>query len=81
MLWKTVKKFAADNKLELYTPLRGYHKQLQIIDLAAGRHWRTSNKAKAVHQSLLCIVQERALAKVSTAKIIVEANEYRSSLY
>ena len=81
MLWKTVNTFASDNSLELYTPLCGYHKLLQITDRAADRHWWTANKAKAVYQSLLCIVQERALAKISTHEIIVEANEIRSSLY
>ena len=81
MLWKTVKTFATDNGLELYTPLSGYHKQLQIIDRANECHWWTVNKASTAYQSLLCIVQEKALAKVSTAKIIVEANDIRSSLY
>ena len=81
MLWKTVQKFAADNKLELYTPLCGYHKQLQIIDLAAGRHWRTANKAKAVYQSLLCIVHQKALAVIPTHEIIMQANDIHSDLY
>ena len=81
MLWKTVKKFAANNGLELYAPLCGYHKLLQITDRAADRHWWTANKAKAVYQSLLCIVQERALAKISTHEIIMQANDIHSDLY
>ena len=81
MLWKTVKKFASNNKLELYTPLCGYHKQLQITDRAANRHWWTANKAKAVYQSLLCIVQERALAAIPTHEIIMQANDIHSDLY
>lgn len=32
MRWQAVRDFAESQALELYTPLCGYHKQLQIID-------------------------------------------------
>ena len=81
MRWQAVKEFAALNGLELYTPLSGYHKRLQIIDRATNRHWWTANKAAIAHQSLLCIVREKELATVSTDEIIILANDIRSSLY
>ena len=32
MRWQAVREFAESQALELYTPMCGYHKQLQIID-------------------------------------------------
>ena len=81
MRWQVVKELAANNGLELYTPLSGYHRQLQIIDRTTNRHWWTANKAAIAHQSLLCIVREKELAKLSTDEIIILANDIRSSLY
>lgn len=72
MKWQAVRDFAESQALELYTPLCGYHKQLQIIDRAANRHWWTNNKAKDCYQSLLAIIKERELSKLSDDQAIAD---------
>lgn len=70
MKWAAVEDLASANGLELYTPLCGYHKQLQIIDRANNRHWWTANKAGLAYQSLQAIIKHRELDKLSNEQAI-----------
>jgi hypothetical protein len=78
MKWEQVRKFAEDNGLEIYTPLCGYHKQAQIIDRTAKRHYWTANKAGKAYQSLQAIVNQRELAKLTDEQAIAAGQEAKS---
>ena len=78
MKWADVRKFAEDNGLELYTPMRGYHKQAQIIDRAAEKHWWTANKAGLAYQSIAAIVQQRQLDTLSNEEAIAQGQEAKA---
>ena len=78
MKWSEVRKFAEDNGLEIYSPYGGYHRQLQIIDRAAQRHWWTANKAGLAMQSLQSIIHQKELAKASNEQAIADGQQAKS---
>lgn len=78
MTWEKVRKLAAENGLELYSPYCGKHRQIQIIDRAANRHWWTANKAGLAYQSLQSIVRQRELATLSNEQAIADGQESKS---
>lgn len=78
MKWTTVRELAAAHGLELYSPLGGYHRNLQIIDRAANRHWWADNKAGKAHQSILAIIQQKELAKLTDDQAIANGQESKS---
>ena len=80
MKWQTVNQLASDHGLELYTPLRGKHKRMQIINPATKKHWWTENKAASTHQSLLAIIQQEQLKKLSDEQAIAAAEQAKSFL-
>jgi hypothetical protein len=78
MKWKTVQDLAASHGLEIYTPMCGYHRQAQIIDRAANRHWWTANKAGLAYQSLQTIIKQRELAQLSNEQAIADGQQAKS---
>lgn len=78
MKWEQVRKFAEDNGLEIYNPYGGYHRQLQIIDRAANRHWWTANKAGLAYQSITSIIQQRQLAERTDEQAIADGQQAKS---
>ena len=82
MTWKEVYQFAASNSLAIHKPYCGYHRLVKITDSKGNPVSWTSNKARLAMQSLQAIVkQKEELEALSTAEIIILANEYHSSLY
>jgi hypothetical protein len=78
MKWATVRELAAEHGLELYSPLGGYHRNLQIIDRVHQQHWWTRNKAGLAHQSILAIVQQKELAKLTDDEAIAQSQKSKS---
>lgn len=78
MKWVKVRKFAEENGLEIYTPMCGHHKQAQIIDRTAKRHWWTPNKAEKAYQSLQAIVNQRELDRLTDEQAIAAGQESKS---
>jgi hypothetical protein len=78
MKWKTVQDLAASHGLEIYTPMCGYHRQAQIIDRAANRHYWTANKAIAAHQSILAIVHQKELGKLTDDQAIAQGEQAKT---
>lgn len=78
MKWATVRELAAAHGLELYSPYGGYHRNLQIIDRTNQKHWWTDNKAGKAHQSILAIIQQKELAKLTDDQAIANGLESKS---
>ena len=78
MKWQQVQDLAQSHGLEIYTPMCGYHRLAQIIDRTANRHYWTANKAKSVYQSLLAIIQQKELDKLTDAQAIAQGQEAKS---
>lgn len=78
MKWSQVIEYAERHGLEIYSPLGGYHRNLQIIDRANNRHWWTANGARKVYQSLLSIVKQRELAERTDEQAIADGQQAKS---
>ena len=78
MKWKAVSQFATENNIEIYRPLMGCHRNVQIVLTEEKTHTWASNRAKDVWVSLQAIVHQRALAKVSTDALINQSEIAKS---
>jgi hypothetical protein len=78
MKWSQVIEYAERHGLEIYSPLGGYHRNLQIIDRAANRHYWTANGARKVYQSLVSIVKQKQLASLTDEQAIAAAQDAKA---
>jgi len=78
MKWKAVSQFAIENNIEIYRPLMGCHRNVQIILVEEETHTWASNKAKDVFVSLQAIVRQRKLAKLDDQELKQKAEIAKS---